>query len=79
MMHLGGFHYAASPGPWICQPLPEEFAPRVFGDAAQLAIVQLATAQLMFQHVEERRTLVCWDQSEDVFDLVLLLVGQHDV
>jgi hypothetical protein len=28
------------------------------------------------QHLEEGRTLLRWDQSDDIFDLVLLLVSQ---
>jgi len=54
----------------------KEFAPCVFCDAAQLATVKVATAQVVCEHVEERRLLVGRDQSEYVFELVLLLVSQ---
>ena len=47
-----------------------------FRDAAQLASSKFATAQLVCQHLEEGRTLRRWDQSDDIFDLVLLLVSQ---
>jgi hypothetical protein len=56
----------------------EERAPRAFCDAAQLALSKFATAQLVCQHLEERHTLLRRDQSDDIFDLVLLLVSQHD-
>jgi hypothetical protein len=51
----------------------KEFAPCVFCDAAQLATVKVATAQVVCEHVEERRLLVGRDQSGYVFELVLLL------
>jgi len=54
----------------------EECAPCAFRDAAQLASSKFATAQLVCQHLEEGRTLLRWDQSDDIFDLVLLLVSQ---
>jgi hypothetical protein len=54
----------------------EECAPRAFRDAAQLASSKFATAQLVCQHLEEGRTLLRWDQSDDIFDLVLLLASQ---
>ena len=38
---------------------------------------QGATAQVVCEHVEERRLFVGRDQSEYVFELVLLLVSQH--
>ena len=54
----------------------EECAPCAFRDAAQLASSKFATAKLVCQHLEEGRTLRRWDQSDDIFDLVLLLVSQ---
>jgi hypothetical protein len=54
----------------------EECAPCAFRDAAQLASSKFATAQLVCQHLEEGHTLRRWDQSEYVFELVLLLVSQ---
>jgi len=47
-----------------------------FRDAAQLASSKFATAQLVCQHLEEGHTLRRWDQSDDIFDLVLLFVSQ---
>ena len=44
---------------------PEEFTPRVFGDAARHRAVRDRMSA----------TLVRWDQSEDIFDLVSLLVN----
>jgi hypothetical protein len=54
----------------------KECAPCAFRDAAQFALSKFATAQFVCQHLEERRTLLRWDQSDDIFDLVLLLVSQ---
>ena len=54
----------------------KECAPCAFRDAAQFALSKFATAQLVCQHLEEGRTLLRWDQSDDIFDLVLLFVSQ---
>jgi hypothetical protein len=54
----------------------KECAPCAFRDAAQFALSKFATAQLVCQHLEEGHTLLSWDQSDDIFDLVLLLVSQ---
>ena len=54
----------------------KECAPCAFRDEAQLASSKFATAQLVCEHLEEGRTLLRWDQSDDIFDLVLLPVSQ---
>jgi hypothetical protein len=41
-----------------------------------VASSKFATAQLVCQHLEEGCTLLRRDQSDDIFDLVLLLVSQ---
>ena len=54
----------------------KECAPCAFRDAAQFALSKFATAQLVCQHLEEGCTLLRRDQSDDIFDLVLLFVSQ---
>jgi hypothetical protein len=64
LAQLGGISRAVD---W--PTVPEEFAPCMFGDAAQLALGQpalgpergFATTQLLCQHLEESRAPVCWD------------------
>jgi hypothetical protein len=67
-------HNLAALGRWPA--ISEEMTPCAFCHAAQLASSKFATAQLVCQHLEEGRTLLRWDQSDDIFDLVLLLVSQ---